>query len=284
MKCKEAIEKFEGDFNSAKQFLFEKNLATAEKKSAREANCGMISFTCEPFAFVGYSELFCETDFVLKNESFLDFGEKVGSVFGNFSESVSMDFEQCQEYLREQNKDLWDENQQLIAKIQENIKVNSITVDRLQGDCGQIIGTYMHTPLRPNLGKSLTYVVLSFSKDSALTEKEQKILASVSEELAVHVFCMKPEYIKEQDIPVEEMKKIENEIQESLGETMKKKPEHIIEKMVQGKKGKILNHRLLMKQEMGDSDEGTDVEMFLGEVSKVLGFSLQVDRFHTVKI
>ena len=121
MKCKEAIDKFDGDFALAKQILFEKNLATAEKKSARETNCGCIAFHCEHSSFIGFAELFCETDFVLKNEHFLDFGEKVKPIFPELQASVRMDHPQTSEYLKQSVPELWEENQQLIAKIQENI-------------------------------------------------------------------------------------------------------------------------------------------------------------------
>lgn len=284
MKCKEAIDKFDGDFPLAKQFLFEKNLATAEKKSARETNCGCIAFHCEHSSFIGFAELFCETDFVLKNEHFLDFGEKVKTIFPELKDSVRMDHPQTSEYLKQSVPELWEENQQLIAKIQENIKVNSVLVDRLAPDANQVIGTYMHTSLRPGLGKSLTYVVLGVAKDSPLTEKELGLAKRVSEELAIHVFCMKPEYIREEDMPSEERAEVERAIEESLDEKIRQKPESILQKIVSGKREKMINHRLLVTQELGDSDDGTTVQRFLDQMSQKLGFPISVERFHTVKI
>ena len=284
MKCKQAIEKFEGDLAKAKKFLFENNLATAEKKSDRETKCGMLVYSLEPSSYIGFAEITCETDVVLKNENFLDFGEKIARELANFSVSTNMDKVQVETHFREHNNELWNDNQQLIAKIQENIRVSSISVDRLPENSQKVFGAYMHTSYRENLGKSLTYVVLSFSKDGPLLPKEQNILNNVAEEIAVHVFCKQPEYINKNELPEGELNQILQSIQDSMDEKIRSKPVEILEKIAAGKLSKVLDQRLLMTQLLGDSEDGINVEDFLSQISSNLGFSVFVERFKTVTI
>jgi elongation factor Ts len=284
MKCKEALEKFEGDINQAKQFLFEKNLATAEKKSDRDTNCGILAYSMNPSSYIGFAEIGCETDFVLKNENFLDFSDQVSEMFSSFSESVNYDKEESEGYLRDQQKDLWNENQQLIAKIQENIRINSISVDKFSENSNQLFGSYMHTTYRSRLGKSLTYVVLSYSKSEPLSIKEEKFLSEIAEEIAVHVFCKQPDYVSDKEMPEDELAEIKQSILETLDETLLKKPKEIQEKIIKGRLSKVLDDRLLMSQKLGDSDEEITIESMLKSISSDLGFDVTIKRFKTVKI
>lgn len=284
LKCKEAIEQFKGDLNAAKMFLFEKNLASAEKKADRETACGMLVLSSRPSSYLGFAEIACETDFVLKNENFLDFGEKVRSILPSLADSVDMDKQQTEDFLKAHQPDLWGENQQLIAKIQENIRVNSIFLEKLPAKSNLVFGNYMHSTLRANLGKSLTYVALSHGKGDALTEREEKYLGDIAEEIAVHVFCKKPDYVRKEEMPEEELSQIEQTVRDSLDENFGKKPLEIQEKIMSGKLSKLLDDRLLMTQEFEAMEDGVTIEMFLKNASSELGFEVQIERFKTVKI
>lgn len=71
LDCKKALEQYEGDFDEAKKYLAEKGLATAKKKSEREAREGMIETYGHPGNRVGVMlELNCETDFVGSTDQF----------------------------------------------------------------------------------------------------------------------------------------------------------------------------------------------------------------------
>lgn len=71
--CKQALEKFDGDFEQAKAYLVEKGLASAKKKTDRQANEGRIETYTHPGARVGVMlELNCETDFVADTDMFQD--------------------------------------------------------------------------------------------------------------------------------------------------------------------------------------------------------------------
>jgi elongation factor Ts len=74
MDCKIALTEAQGDMDEAIKLLRKKGMATADKKSAREANEGMIDAYIHPGSKVGVLvEVNCETDFVARNEDFKAF-------------------------------------------------------------------------------------------------------------------------------------------------------------------------------------------------------------------
>src|SRR6266480_1560962 len=78
MNCKQALTESKGDFGLAVDILRKKGIATAAKKSSREANEGVIAQFIQPGARVGVLvEINCETDFVARNESFRAFCDEV---------------------------------------------------------------------------------------------------------------------------------------------------------------------------------------------------------------
>jgi len=76
--CKEALEKNNGDMAAALDFLREKGLATAAKRSGRNASDGVIELYNHGNGRVGVMvELNCETDFVARSESFRAFAHEI---------------------------------------------------------------------------------------------------------------------------------------------------------------------------------------------------------------
>jgi len=74
MDCKMALTEAQGDMDEALKILRKKGMATADKKSARATNEGMIDYYIHPGAKVGVLiEVNCETDFVARNEDFRAF-------------------------------------------------------------------------------------------------------------------------------------------------------------------------------------------------------------------
>lgn len=78
MECKKALAESNGDFDNAVVILKKKGIASAEKKAGREASQGAIQAYIHPGARVGVLlELKCETDFVAKNEAFLQLARDI---------------------------------------------------------------------------------------------------------------------------------------------------------------------------------------------------------------
>src|SRR5512138_3877676 len=74
MECKMALTEAQGDMDEALKILRKKGMATADKKSARATNAGLIDYYIHPGAQVGVLiEVNCETDFVARNENFKAF-------------------------------------------------------------------------------------------------------------------------------------------------------------------------------------------------------------------
>lgn len=74
MECKMALTEAQGDMEEALKILRKKGMATADKKSARATNAGLIDTYIHPGAQVGVLiEVNCETDFVARNENFKAF-------------------------------------------------------------------------------------------------------------------------------------------------------------------------------------------------------------------
>src|SRR5258708_454079 len=78
MDCKKALSEAKGDFNDAVDILRKRGVASAAKKSTREANEGLIASCIQPGSRVGILvEVNSETDFVARNENFRAFCDDV---------------------------------------------------------------------------------------------------------------------------------------------------------------------------------------------------------------
>lgn len=78
MDCKQALKENDGDVEKALDFLRKKGLATAQKRSGRDAKEGVIQSYIHMGGKIGVMvEVNCETDFVAKNEDFIEFSKNV---------------------------------------------------------------------------------------------------------------------------------------------------------------------------------------------------------------
>ncbi len=78
MDCKEALQQSNGDMGSAVDFLRKKGLATAAKRAGRAMSEGTIQTYIHTGGKLGVMvEVGCETDFVAKNEDFIQFAKNI---------------------------------------------------------------------------------------------------------------------------------------------------------------------------------------------------------------
>src|SRR3989339_598889 len=70
VECKKALDEAEGDFDRAKDIIFERGIARAEKKSERATGAGLLETYIHNGRVSVMLELRCETDFVARNEKF----------------------------------------------------------------------------------------------------------------------------------------------------------------------------------------------------------------------
>lgn len=126
VECKKALEETEGDFEKAVALIEERGLAKVEKRAGREAGAG------EVFSYVHQGrigvllDLRAETDFVVRSEPFRELAQELlMQIAAMGPEDVDSLLEQP--YVRDDKKTIGDVIKEVIAKVGENIKINSFS-------------------------------------------------------------------------------------------------------------------------------------------------------------
>ena len=231
MECKKALEAAGGNLEEAITNLRKNSALKAEKKSGRTAVEGIIlaEKTDKEILFV---EVNCETDFVAKDQNFLDFCNETLSFAINKSSSENI-FEEVSSAMEEKRMSL-------VQKIGENIIIRKIEVIS-----GEITEFYIHSNRKIASGVSL----ISGSEP-------------VAKEISMHIAATNPIVLSPEDLDKEFIEK-EREIFRSQVENTDK-PKEILEKMVEGKLNKQLADISLLKQPFV-KDPSKKIETFLSE-------------------
>ena len=233
MECKKALEEASGNLEEAITNLRKNSALKAEKKSGRTAVEGIIlaEKTDKEIIFV---EVNCETDFVAKDQNFLDFCNETLSSATKKSSSENI-FEEVSSAMEEKRMSL-------VQKIGENIIIRKIEVIS-----GEITEFYIHSNRKIASGVSL----ISGSE-------------AVAKEISMHIAATNPIVLSPEDLDKEFIEK-EREIFRSQVENTDK-PKEILEKMVEGKLNKQLADISLLKQPFV-KDPSKKIETFLSESS-----------------
>ena len=231
MECKKALEAASGNLEEAITNLRKNSALKAEKKSGRTAVEGIIlaEKTDKEIIFV---EVNCETDFVAKDQNFLDFCNETLSSATKKSSSENI-FEEVSSAMEEKRMSL-------VQKIGENIIIRKIEVIS-----GEITEFYIHSNRKIASGVSL----ISGSE-------------AVAKEISMHIAATNPIVLSPEDLDKEFIEK-EREIFRSQVENTDK-PKEILEKMVEGKLNKQLADISLLKQPFV-KDPSKKIETFLSE-------------------
>ncbi len=241
MECKKALVETNGDIDAAIELLRKTGAAKADKKSGRVAAEGVIQIAgSDNNKKVVLVEINCETDFVAKDENFLNFCEQVVDT------ALKTGLEDVEALLGTKVVDdatLDQLRKELIAKIGENIQVRRVTQAQAKDDDG-VIGTYNH-------GGRIGVAVVLKGGDEALAK-----------DIAMHIAAVKPEYISADDVPAEVLDK-EREILTAQAADSGK-PTEIIAKMVEGRLRKFLEEITLLGQKFVKNPDLT-VEKLLKE-------------------
>ena len=223
MDCKKALEENDNDIKKATEWLREKGIAKAAKKAGRIAAEGLSTVITEGNKAV-ILEINCETDFVAKNEKFQNFVNEVARTILNSNAKTN------EEALALPCEDgtLNDAVTNMTATIGEKISFRRFTL--LEKSDDQNFGAYIH------MGGKISVLTLL---DGANEE--------VAKDVSMHAAAMRPEYVKKEQVPeeqVEHEKKILTE--EAIAEG---KPANIAEKMVMGRINKFYKEICLEEQE-----------------------------------
>lgn len=227
LDCKKALEETNGDIEQAVIYLREKGIAKAAKKGARIAAEGLTNGVVEGNKAVLY-EVNSETDFVSKNEQFLNLIDSVGTVL--FNNSVNSDEEALK--LESDGETLETVLANATATIGEKITLRRVRT--IVKEDNQTFGFYKH------MGGKISAL--------ALVEGDEE----VAKNIAMHVAAQKPKYLTqdeiEQSVIEQERSILLNQALEENKTAEKPKPENIIEKMVEGRLNKELKEVCLINQ------------------------------------
>ena len=262
MECKKALTDAEGDFAKAVELLREKGLATASKKAGRVAAEGMVYATACSECKVGVAlEVNAETDFVAKNDKFVDFVKKVADVIIKENPADVEALMACK--MGDGTVD--DALKALILVIKENIKVRRFA--RYEGHCA----AYVH-------GGGTHGVIVKFETSDDVAAKPE--FAAFGKDIAMQVAAANPSYLNESDVPEDVLAKEKEIVLAQMANDPKtaNKPDAIKEKMAIGKLGKFYKEACLVDQPF-IKDGGMDVKKYVADTAKALGGDIKIASF-----
>ncbi len=251
MDCKKALTEAEGNVDKAIEYLREKGLAASAKKAGRIAAEGM--------AYAGVIdgvgvvvEVNAETDFVGKNEKFVDFVKGVAATVAKCNPAdldALMACKYCDTDLTVQQQ-----QQEMVLVIGENIKVRRF--GRFEGG---VSVPYIHAG-----GKIGVLVNLEVSGGIDATE--------IGKNVAMQIAALNPRFWDKsqvtEDVLAEEKKIML--VQMDNDPKMAAKPAQVKEKIVEGKLNKFYSENCLLQQEYVKDGDLT-VEKYMQSAAKALG-------------
>ncbi len=236
MDCKKALAETNGDMAAAEDYLREKGIAKANKKESRIAAEGLANIFVDGNKAV-ILEVNSETDFVSKNEEFIDMIKEIGE---SLLKSDAKTLEDAMEVSTPDGtiKDLIVAK---TAKIGEKLSLRRFQILTLED--GEVFGSYIHMG-----GKIASLVVLKGANEE------------VAKDVAMQQAAMRPSYVFISDVP-EDVVNHEKEVQKELAMS-EGKPAEIAEKMVEGRMHKFYKEICLIEQAF-IKDNGLSVSQYI---------------------
>jgi elongation factor Ts len=267
MDCKKALGETEGDLTKASEWLRQKGMVAAGKKSDRVTAEGLVDNYIQADGKTGVLiEVNCQTDFVARNDAFKDL---VQSLAHQAITADSVDALLAQPYAADNSIKVSEAIVQSIAKIGENLNVRRLANYQVAAGTAGAVDCYIHTGGRVG-------VLLELGCASAKVADSDDFKA-LARNLAMQVAaCPNVEYIEVSEIP-EAIASKEKEI-EMGRDDISNKPDNIKEKIVQGRIDKRLKEMTLVDQPY-IKDQNISVTELIGQTTKQLGEAVTVRRF-----
>ncbi len=225
MDCKKVLTETDGDMEKAAELLRERGIAKAAKKSGRVAAEGLVATYVTSDRKVGsIIEVNAETDFVAKNDEFVNFVNDVAQIV---AEKNPADVESLLETsYKETGKTVKEVLTEKIATIGENMTIRRFERFESTG----LVESYIH-------GAGKIAVLVDFAKGET----------ELAKDVCMQIAAAKPEYLNREAVPQERVAK---EMEILKAQAMNEgKPAEIAEKMVQGRIGKFYGEICLLDQE-----------------------------------
>nr|WP_325301672.1 translation elongation factor Ts [uncultured Dysosmobacter sp.] len=253
MDCKKALTEADGDVDKAIEYLREKGLAASAKKAGRIAAEGM-AYAAVIDGMGVVVEVNAETDFVGKNEKFVDFVKGVAATVAA-NKPADLDALMACKY-NGSDKTVTEQQQEMILVIGENIKVR-----RFSFFTEGVSVPYIHAG-----GKIGVLVNLEVSGMDA---------TEVGKDVAMQIAALNPRFWDKSQVTqdvLDEEKKIMM-VQMENDPKMASKPEQVREKIVMGKLNKFYAENCLLQQEFV-KDGSMTVEQYIASAAKAAGGSI----------
>ena len=229
--CNLAIKESGGDLDKAIEILRVKGISKASKKMSRDAKEGVVAVSGDEKK-TSIIEVNCETDFVAKNDNFINFVKEISEINNEKDSNI----DELKKTKMKNGSSVEDNLVALIAKIGEKITIGKAkTISNSSSTNYQ----YLHTVVKDNLAK-LAVVVSLESKDTSET------LKTFGKQLSMHIAASNPLALESNLID----KTIIDKEQELVTEELKNsgKPEDIAQKISLGKMNKFKEENALLTQ------------------------------------
>ena len=263
MDCKRALTEAEGDMEKAIVLLREKGLATQAKKSGRIAAEGLVMAVVDPAKKAGcVLEVNSETDFVAKNEAFVEFVKNVAQTIIDTNPADVDDLKT--KTISGGSITVEAELQELFLKIRENLQIRRF--ERMEG----ILVPYIH-------GEGKIAVLVNLESDIAADNAD---LLAAGKDCALQIAAMNAPYLNKEAVPADVLAEEKRIMMAQMSEDpkMANKPEQVIAKIVEGKIGKYYSENCLVDMEFVKDGDYT-VQKYIDKVAKDLGGSIKVTNY-----
>ena len=229
--CNSAIQESGGDLDKAVEVLRIKGISKASKKMSREAKEGVIAVSGDEKK-ISLIEVNCETDFVAKNDHFINFVKELSELNNSYNSNLEK-----LKTVKMKNSETVNQNLvSLIAKIGEKITIGRAKTFNYNGSKNF---NYLHTVVKDNLSKLAVVVSLETSNNS-------DNLKTFGKQLSMHIAASNPLALEANGINRDILDKEVSLISEELKNTGKS--DNIIKKIRIGKINKFKEENALLTQ------------------------------------
>lgn len=262
MDCKKALQETDGDMDKAIRLLKEKGAITAAKKNERTVKEGSIGFCInDDKTQVACIELQCETDFVAKNELFINLAKNISKTAINLND-ISVDA-----LLNSKGEN----GETIQAMINEGIQKwgeKTVLADVKVMKTSGFFGTYVH------FNNKLVSVV-------EFDVKPKGKCLEIANQIAMHVASEKPLALNREGIDTEAVKEQKEIFEKQIRE--QGKPENMIEKILEGKMNSWYSESVLIDQKLF-TDNKITIKSLIDEISKESGSTATIKNFSIISL
>ena len=229
--CNSAIKESGGDLDKAVEILRVKGISKASKKMSRNANEGVVAISGDEKK-TSVIEVNCETDFVAKNDDFINFVKELREL-NNQNDS---DLDKLKKSKMKNSITVEENLVALIAKIGEKITIGKT---KTISNSSSVNYQYLHTVVKDNLAKLAVIVSIE-------TKENSDIVKTFGKQLSMHIAASNPLALESNLIDKAIIEKEQKLVTEELKNSGK--PDDIAKKISLGKMNKFKEENALLTQ------------------------------------